>query len=68
MTRLLTEANVANLDVTPASIRNWRIRYTWLTCGADAAVQLSGRSPEATARIVGAVKEAPREQEPIQEF
>ena len=64
----MTEARIAHVDVNPASIRNWRIRYTWLTCGAEAAVQLSGRSPEVTQRIVGAIKEEPREQEPIQEF
>ena len=68
VTRLMTEARIAHVDVNPASIRNWRIRYTWLTCGAEAAVQLSGRSPEVTQRIVGAIKEEPREQEPIQEF
>ena len=68
VTRLLTEAHIAHLDVTPASIRHWRIRYTCLNSGFDAAVQLSGRSPEVTARIVGALKQAPREQEPIEEF
>jgi hypothetical protein len=68
VTRLLTEAHVANLDVNPASIRNWRIRYTWLTCGADAAVQLSGRSHNTTKRIAGVVPDAAGEQEPIEEF
>lgn len=68
VTRFMSEAKVANVDVTPASIRHWRIRYTWLTCGADAAVQMSGRSPEATMRIAGLYQDAPREQEPIEEF
>jgi hypothetical protein len=68
VTRFMTEAKVANADVNPASIRHWRIRYTWLTCGADAAVQLSGRSHNTTKRIAGVVPDAAGEQEPIEEF
>ena len=68
VTRFMCQAKIANIDVTPASIRRWRIRHTSLTCGADAAVQVSGRSPEVTMRIVGACQDAPREQEQIEEF
>jgi hypothetical protein len=30
VTRFMREANIANIDVSPASIRHWRIRHTWL--------------------------------------
>lgn len=53
VTRLFSEAGLNAKDITPGSIRRWRIRHTWATSGSEAAKEIAGQTINSTARLAG---------------